>query len=261
MHASFAETIKASEPFSTVALGMLLLKERYSQLTFLSLVPICGGVALACIRFSTNNSELTGSGEAVSLTGAASNLAAIGGFALAASSNICFSLRAVLAKQLCARQFAGLLDETSLFHHISSIGLIALIPCALLFEGRQLLYNVLLMGNFHRLLTFSLLLAVNGAAYTTYNLASFYVLSRSSVVVHAVLNVFRRVAIILVTAALFGVSLQSTNLAGIVVAVVGVCVFSIARAREVMGSPRLAGPGTRDSRETSLLNSRDSVVS
>lgn len=252
VHASFAETVKASEPLSTVALGAWLLKKHSSRFTYMSLIPICGGVALACIQTSEGHSQ-------DSITGASTTAIAIGGFLLAAASNVCFSFRAVLAKQLSSRQFAGLLDESSLFHHVSAMGLLVLVPCALLFEGWKVVSNLFLPGDTFRLLQFIMLIALNGCAYTSYNLASFFVLSRAPVVVHAVLNVFRRVAIILVTAMVFGVKLHTINAWGIAVAVSGVLMFSIARSREASAVPRLAGPGAhyQQANKDTGMSSRD----
>lgn len=50
-----------------------------------------------------------------------------------------------------------------------------------------------------------LLFVINGVFYTFYNFASFLVLSRTNLVTHAVLNVCRRVVIILFTSYYFQV--------------------------------------------------------
>lgn len=72
-------------------------------------------------------------------------------------------------------------------------------------------------------------LALNGAAYTAYNLASFCVLSRVSTTTHSVLNVFRRVVVIAVTAVYFEAHLSPTNMAGVAVAVAGVVGFAFSK--------------------------------
>ena len=81
--APFVETVKALEPVSTAALARLRLGDRESCATYATLVPIVAGVALA-----------TGGGVA----DAGPNR----GLALAAvlACNVCFSLRAVFAKEL-----------------------------------------------------------------------------------------------------------------------------------------------------------------
>ena len=81
--APFVETVKALEPVSTAALARLRLGDRESCATYATLAPIVAGVALA-----------TGGGVA----DAGPNR----GLALAAvlACNVCFSLRAVFAKEL-----------------------------------------------------------------------------------------------------------------------------------------------------------------
>ncbi len=77
--AAFAETVKSTEPFTTVAIGLLFLRESVSMRTYLTLVPICFGVAFSCYHDDLFN---------------------LWGFILAFGSNFGFSLRAVLAKRL-----------------------------------------------------------------------------------------------------------------------------------------------------------------
>ncbi|KAL2942276.1 Phosphoenolpyruvate/phosphate translocator 1 chloroplastic, partial [Bienertia sinuspersici] len=52
---SFTHTIKAMEPFFTVLMSVLFLGERPNPWIVFSLVPIVGGVALACFTEASFN--------------------------------------------------------------------------------------------------------------------------------------------------------------------------------------------------------------
>jgi len=67
---------------------------------------------------------------------------------------------------------------------------------------------------------------VNGIAFTAYNLASTYVLSRISVVHHAALNCIRRLFAIVVTSIAFGVPITLLSAIGILVSISGFASFT-----------------------------------
>ena len=203
VHVSFAETVKASEPISSVLLGFLILKESKSFITYLTLVPICLGVAISC------------HGEAVFH---------FWGFAFALLSNFCFSLRAVVSKHVF-KLHPQALDELTLFFFISSIGLLILIPLGFYSESLAVIGR--LSSHPLQAITYTLpLLLINGTAYATYNLLSIFVLTRTDLVTHAVLNAFRRVFIIVTTSFFFRAPLTRLNIVGVVTAIIGVLLFS-----------------------------------
>ena len=218
--APFVETVKALEPVSTAALARLRLGDRESIATYATLAPIVAGVALA-----------TGGG--VADAGPDRSLA----LAVVLACNVCFSLRAVFAKELrrdapAARAAAS---GVALFHDVSRLGLPPLVLLAAAAE-RDALAAALAPAARPGLLLARL--AVNGVAYAAYNLASFLVLARVATTTHAVLNVFRRVAVIAVTAAVFRVPVSPLNAAGVALAVAGVVAFAASRggrSREVAG--------------------------
>lgn len=200
------------EPISTVIMGYLYLREQSSTATYLTLIPICTGVAISCMHEDSFH---------------------FFGFLFALLSNFCFSSRACVAKKLNIL-YSGSIDEISLFYHVSYIGLFILIPLMLIFEGKDILQ--LLFTN-NRSKDFSLwyicsLLMINGLAYTIYNILSFLVLGRTNLITHAVLNAFRRVFIISFTAYYFHVHVSHFNIFGVFLAVAGVLCFAYTRSRE-----------------------------
>lgn len=222
---SFAETVKSSEPISTTLIGLIFFKERNSLSTYLTLVPICCGVGISC--FHSDNFNLAG-------------------FLLAGASNICFSSRAVLAKKMSI-SFPDIIDEIEMFASISLKGLYFLIPLFIFWEGSGVeLLKMLFTRNYTMKSSFIVstttynespiilygLVVLNGMMFACYNLVSYVVLRKTDLVTHAVLNVFRRVVIILFTAYFFGSELSLLNIFGVVVAVTGVLLFGYFRSME-----------------------------
>jgi len=230
--ASFVETIKASEPISSVLLSYIILKEENIFFTYASLVLVCVGVTVSCIGDDQFH---------------------IFGFLCATLSNICFSARAVLIKKLylnseplTSSSESAPLDEIWLYYHLCRIGLVILFPLAFLVEWSNTLveYVDFTRRAFSRSsfsLKFSvasstsnqliILLLVNGIFFACYNLVSYFVLSRTALITHAVLNVFRRVFVIIFTAIYFNIRLTILNFVGISLAVIGILLFSWFKSR------------------------------
>lgn len=214
VNANFTETVKAGEPISSVIMGYFYLNERSSFITYLTLIPICLGVGISSYDDVSFNAV---------------------GFLAAAVSNICFSSRAVFAKHLF-HLFPDCLSETTLFKHISVIGLVILVPLMILFE-RSDLWTTFLdneMTNLAQKYELLYLLILNGVAYTLYNITSFAVLNKTSIATHAVLNLLRRVVIVGCTTCYFGINLSSLNLFGVSVAVFGVSLYVLSKNMHVM---------------------------
>ena len=113
----FAETVKASEPLTSVLLSLAFYGEGASPLAYASLVPIVGGVAMSAFGEVGGNIPL-------------GSLCAMG-------SNFCFSGRSVFTKRIQA-EHKGVLDAISLFHWVSLIGFACLcVPAALFMEFEQ----------------------------------------------------------------------------------------------------------------------------
>ena len=107
--APFVETVKSSEPISTVLLAYLLLGEVDSLPTYLCLVPIVAGVAAA------------------SMGDMSFSMAAL---LVVQASNMCFSSRSVFAKRL-RRSFPAAAvsqSDVELFFYVSLFGLLLIAP-------------------------------------------------------------------------------------------------------------------------------------
>jgi solute carrier family 35 protein E1 len=189
---SFAETIKSGEPITSVIIGYLLLNEQNNTKTYISLLIICIGVGISCMNDYNFN---------------------IYGFIFALLSNICFSARAVYTKILY-KQYSNCFTEINFFHHISKIGIYILLPLVIIFEYNTFI-TIIYSIKFITLIKIIFLIIMNGICFTAYNLLSYLVLKRVQfLITHAVLNVFRRVVIILFTAFYFKVPLTILNIFG-----------------------------------------------
>lgn len=142
-------------------------------------------------------------------------------------SNFCFSYRAVLAKQLSV-QFPGEVDELTLFYHISTTGCALMLPLTIIMEGRGI-FSLLTRHADSEMSggMLLLLLIFNGITYCAYNVLSFFVLYRTDLIIHAILNVCRRMTIIVFTACFFQVHVTPLNALGVALALCGVLLFSM----------------------------------
>lgn len=207
--APFVETVKSSEPISTVLLAFFLLGEVDAVQTYACLIPIVIGVAMASLGDMTMT---------------------FAGFLAVQGSNLGFSARAVYAKKLKRThpESGSAKNDVELFYNVSKLGLFLLVPCAPMdFKTVMAHFSVDSFDPLRLLGT----MVLNGVFYTSYNLFSFMVLSEVSTSTHAVLNVFRRVVIITVTTIFFGTPTTAFNRGGVVIAVLGVLGFTKSKAK------------------------------
>ena len=208
-NANSVETVKAGEPISSVVLGQIFCPEYSSFWTYASLIPIWFGVSMACYG---------------------DDAFPFWGVFFAMLSNFCFSGRAVATTRLYTAE--AVTDETVLFSQISVVGLVILIPSFIIFDYGTVAehpWGLKGVDDPWMIPRFISILFINGVAYTAYNLASFYVLNRTNLVTHAVLNACRRVVIIVSTAWYFSVYISTMNVYGIGIAILGVVWFSVSK--------------------------------
>ena len=206
--APFVETVKSSEPITTVVLAFFLLGERETPRSLACLLFVIVGVALA------SADDMTFSLPA---------------FCAVQLCNLGFSGRSVLVKQLKQNfpQAAVSQSMIELFYHVHRLGLGLLVPVVLLAERSKLMSLTPDVA-----MKLAATMAVNGVFYSVYNLFSFFTLAQVPTSVHAVLNVFRRVVVILITAAFFQVPMSAVNLAGVTVAVGGILLFKAVKQQQ-----------------------------
>ena len=209
--ASFTETVKASEPITTVALvAAFLPAEGVTRGVVASLVPIVCGVMLSSLSEASFSAF---------------------GFGMAMVSNLCFSARSLCAKQVVTSS-RGALDITNLFVIVNTLALVVLFPLALALEGASMLDALTAMDGTTKLLMF------NGAMYYSYNQMSFLVLGQVAAVTHGLINAMRRVANIVFAICYFGNRVTPLNIAGIALSVCGAIAYGRVKAAAAVERPR-----------------------
>ena len=214
-NASFTETVKASEPVASVVLAAVMLSEFPTLGTLFSIGVLMAGTAMSCV----------GEGTAFSALGLVTALAA----------NVCFALRSVLVKKLKAikaRTPDEDVDPVQLFLMVSCVG-IAVNATAYALADEP---GVLSVGRVEEHPWAVRCMLLNGLCYAVYNLCSFMVLQRMSVVRHAVFNVFRRVWIIAATMLCFRVQLSATGFLGAALSFAGFFMYVRQKSGKDLGN-------------------------
>lgn len=219
---AFTHTVKSTEPFFSVALTPSILGDVPTWGILGSLVPIVAGVALASANEATFNW--------------------IGLFS-ALGSNLALQSRNVLSKRLMdggrrkKRTLAVSLEEdrtlesldnVNLFSTISILAFFVLLPVCLLWEGVPLLgaaASVATTGiSTAKLHT---MLVIAGACRCLDVLSSYMILKRVSPVTHSVGNCVKRAVVIFVSILFFKSKMNGLNIAGTVLALLGVLMYSL----------------------------------
>ena len=186
---SYAHTVKASMPIFTVLITRVCLGTKHSTLTYMSLLPIVGGVAVA-----------TMSEVAFDVMGLATALAATCGFAIIT----------IFSKQA--------LRETGMHHlrllqELGKVAAVMFLPFWLLGDGPRILPELT-----SETLT---LLVVDGALHWLQNILAFTLLKLVTSLTYAVANVTKRIAVISVSLLLLKNPVTFVNLGGMAMAIIG----------------------------------------
>jgi drug/metabolite transporter (DMT)-like permease len=235
--ASFVETVKAAEPLTSATVAALYGIEIITTEQKASLGTIVAGVVLSTVGGSRSSSSAT-------TTLAGSVRACI----IVMASNLCFSFRGLYQKLLRKLPSSQSLDDLNLQFRMQWFGVLLLalptivldwIPNLWFGTLRTRLLELTIIANERQLnetvsgssvssvlARYFALSLFNGMAFTCYNLASTWILSRISVVHHAALNCIRRVFAIIVTSVYFGVPITLTGAAGIALAVIGFMAYT-----------------------------------
>jgi len=209
---SFTHIIKASEPVVSAGLSAVMLGAVYSPITYLTLLPIVGGVALASL------------GE-LAFTWL--------GFAAAMLSNISSALRAILAKKTMGGGVGENMTEANIYGVLTILATIFLLPVSLAIEPPAKVMAVisaaLAKGLTPSYLWTCSLLA--GAYYYLYNEVAFLALGRVNPVTHAVGNTIKRVVIIIASVVAFKTPVTKLGVIGSSIAISGTLLYSLAKQK------------------------------
>ena len=209
---SFTHIIKASEPVVSAALSFVLLGAVSSWQTYLTLLPIVGGVALASLK------EL-------SFTWV--------GFIAAMGSNLSSALRGILAKKTMGNGVGENMTEANLYGVLTILAFIAILPISFALEPPAAIAacidKALAAGFSAKYLWIQSLLA--GAFYYLYNEVAFLALGRVNPVTHAVGNTIKRVVIIVASVIAFKTPISTLGVIGSTIAILGTLLYSLAKSK------------------------------
>jgi len=209
---SFTYIVKASEPAVSAALAALV-GSFLPWTVYLTLLPVIGGVALV------SASELTFSTKA---------------FSYAMLSNVASASRTLVGKKSIDQGSVGLKNMTpsNLYAMITILSsLFVLIPLTLLMEGKTLLAGIKVLLDSQKLGPYLLYTAIASLFYYTYNEVAFLCLNNISPISHAIANTVKRIFIIISSMMVFGNKMTLQGVAGSVLAVGGVLLYSLEKNR------------------------------
>ncbi|RYH18448.1 hypothetical protein EON65_27190 [archaeon] len=208
---SFTHVVKAAEPLFSAILSAVVMKSKLSVESYLSLMPIVVGVAIASMKeFSFSWVSL--------------------GAAMA--SNFFYQLRMVLSKQSLLESDSAKLSAGNAFRVVTLLSFLLLLPLALLVEGNQLVKAITTILQSDSKMQFIQDLLISGASFYLYNEISFWILELVHPVSFAVGNTIKRVVLIGSAILFFKAPIDPIGALGALVAIVGSFLFAMAHQRQ-----------------------------
>mmetsp|Transcript_16319 Transcript_16319/g.32668 ORF Transcript_16319/g.32668 Transcript_16319/m.32668 type:complete len:414 (-) Transcript_16319:66-1307(-) len=206
---SFVHVVKAAEPVFAAVLSAIFAGSVMAMPVYLSLIPVCAGVAIAS------------AGE-LSFTWAC--------FGAAMMSNLLFASRAVFSKMAMSGKDQGEnMDAANTFAVITMLATIICVPAAAILEGSKIVpaWQAAIAAPGMTEMKLATTLAMSGWYLYTYNEFAFKVLGMVSPVAQAVGNTVKRVVILIATSIAFATPMTPIGIAGSAIAMAGVLVYSL----------------------------------
>ena len=231
---SFTQVVKASEPVFTAGISAIFLREYLPWQVYMSLVPVCVGVAIASTKELSFSWYCLTAGILANVFGAARGV---------------FGKTQMCGETSCLEQ----LSPPNYYAVLTILSFLMLIPVTTLLEGNQILsifrsavHHIQLFMSSHGICPSSivkhslseslssqkqfegLLYSLgSGVLFYLYNEVSFRTLNKVHPVTHAVSNTVKRIVIILSSVMVFNNKMTPTVIFGTCLAISGVFMYSI----------------------------------
>jgi len=194
---SFMQTVKSSVPAFTVALQALVLGQESSRATYISLIPVVGGVALA--SFTEVNFEITG-------------------FVAALVASLTTGIQSVVSGILLGGNLK--LDSMNLLYYMAPVSLILIFPIAYVMEYDGLMnYDFDQYGGLN-FVAFNLI--ISGVVAYLLNLCVFFAIKSTNPLTFTVFGNLKVVVVIIISVAIFRNEINAWNGFGCFIAIAGI---------------------------------------
>ncbi|GKY94764.1 hypothetical protein MPSEU_000441700 [Mayamaea pseudoterrestris] len=211
---SFAQIVKACEPVFAAVVGVLIPPADIKpMLAYLMLLPIVGGVGLACIK--------EGKGVDINYTA----------FAYASMANVAAALKGKLGGSV-TKALKGdknkNMDAANVYAVMNIISFICTVPMVIITEMSTLPaeWNAAVAKHGTYALVYNIVLS--GFCFYIYNEFAFAFTAQVGAVTSSVLNTAKRVIIIVVSAVVFNEAMERNTVLGSAIAIVGTFAYSLA---------------------------------
>jgi solute carrier family 35 protein E1 len=211
---SFAQIVKACEPVFAAAVGLLLPPvDVKPMLAYAMLIPIVGGVGLACVK----------EGKGVDINYTAFMYASVANLAAALKGKIGGSV----TKSLKANKSKNM-DSANVYAVMNIISFLCTVPMVVIAEGSTLKEEWDHAVEQHGAQTLITNIALSGFFFYIYNEFAFAFTAQVGAVTSSVLNTAKRVIIIVVSSIIFVEPMERNTVMGSAIAICGTFGYSLA---------------------------------
>jgi len=210
---SFAQIVKACEPIFAALVGILLPPLDVKPiLAYVMLIPIVGGVSIACVK----------QGKGIDINIEAFMYASIANAAAALKGKVGGTVAKSL-KQDCTKN----MDSANVYAIINAISFICTIPMVITLEASTLKKEWNHAVSTNGALYVVTNIAFSGFFFYVYNEFAFAFTASVGAVTSSVLNTAKRVIIIVVSAILFNENMDRNSITGSTIAILGTFAYSL----------------------------------